>query len=65
MEKFAAMGREEMISQLERLIEQAKAGNVRCAAFRVFKADGTWEDVAVGGSEEERAEALRKLHEQH
>jgi hypothetical protein len=37
-------------------------GDISQAAFRLFKADGTWEDIVIGtATEEERENALRVL----
>ncbi|VTU37125.1 hypothetical protein [Variovorax sp. PBL-E5] len=55
----------ELVEHLERMLELAKAGAVNCVAYRIFKDDGTWEDVAAGGTEEQRAAMLAKLREQH
>ena len=63
--KEAAMGKEDTIAQLERMLERARRGEIDCIAMRLFRPDGTWEDVAAGGTAEAKAEALAKLREQH
>jgi hypothetical protein len=57
----AVFGREEMLAAMEKLLTQAKNGEVGAIAARVYKADGTWEDVVAGDTEEERADALGAL----
>ncbi|MBT2322552.1 hypothetical protein J7E62_09360 [Variovorax paradoxus] len=55
----------EMISELEDMIRKAEAGEIDCVAFRVYNADGTFKDVAAGGTEEQREALLAKIREQH
>jgi hypothetical protein len=61
----AAMGKDETLKVLRELQERFERGEIHCAAVRLFKADGTWEDVVVGGNEDERAEALANLQSVH
>ncbi len=61
----AAMGKEESLRALQELQERFERGEVHCAALRLFKADGTWEDVVLGGTEDERAAALADLQTMH
>jgi hypothetical protein len=55
-------GPQSTVAELLELRRQFEAGEISCAAFRVYRADGTWEDVVLGGTAEERAEALAQLH---
>ncbi|MEJ8837742.1 hypothetical protein [Ramlibacter sp. AN1133] len=55
----------EMIAALEDLKARFERGEIRVAALRVYNADGTFEDVVLGGdTEEEREQALADLHRQ-
>lgn len=56
-----AMGKTDTTSALEQLRGQLESGEVSCAALRLFRADGTWEDIALGGDEQDQAEALARL----
>lgn len=55
----------ELTAYLEKMLERAKAGELQCFAARVFNKDGTWEDVAAGGTEEQRAALLAKVQKRH
>lgn len=59
----AVMGKEDTIAAIERLKAQLESGEISCAALRLFLKDGTWQDVAIGGDEEEKAEALEHLRQ--
>ena len=60
----AAWGSEETIETLKDLVAKAERGELQCTALRIFKANGTWDDVVIGGaSDEERAEALAALQQ--
>jgi len=62
----AAWGQAEAVERLKELIAQAQRGEIACVAVRMFKPDGTWEDVVIGGeSDEERAAALTALQESY
>ena len=61
----ATMDQAEMVAILEDLKAKMERGEIRCAALRLFLPDGTWEDVAVGGTEQEQAEALAALRASH
>jgi len=52
---------EEMKSALEDMLRRAKAGTLPCTGIRAFNADGTFRDIALGGTAEERKEMLAKL----
>lgn len=57
---------ENLAQELRRLADLAESGEVVCVALRLFMADGTSEDIVVGGvSEEQRAEALARLQRRH
>jgi hypothetical protein len=56
---------EQAIAELERLLALAETGELHCVAARLFNADGTWEDVAFGGTEAERETMLAKLRARH
>lgn len=62
-DKRIAWGKDEMLEALDELMAKAERGELSSFAARLFKPDGTWEDVAVGGTAEERAEALASLRE--
>jgi hypothetical protein len=55
------LGSMEMIEKLEELTRQAEAGELECTALRFFLKDGTFMDVAFGGTEEEQQAALLEL----
>jgi hypothetical protein len=61
----AVMGKNESVRALRELQDRFERGEVRCAALRLFKPDGTWEDVVIGGDEDEQAEALADLQRMH
>jgi len=46
---------------LEELQRKNEAGELECTALRVFRKDGTYEDIVLGGTDEERAAALADL----
>jgi hypothetical protein len=60
-----AASQEETLAELERLIALAKAGDLHCVALRLFDADGSWQDVAFGGTEADREAMLAKLRLRH
>lgn len=63
----ASLGKEETIAAFESLSARLQSGEIACAALRLFHSDGTWEDVAIGGIDDERAQAIdnmRKLYTQ-
>lgn len=52
-----------MIDMLNELTEAARRGELIKAAFRVYRTDGTFEDVVIGAeSEEERKALLADIH---
>jgi hypothetical protein len=53
--------KEDIIAVLKDLLAKFERGELECAALRVFREDGTWEDVMIGGSEEQRARMLADL----
>jgi hypothetical protein len=62
----AAWGQDEVVERLKDLIAKAQRGEIACVAVRMFRHDGTWEDVVIGGeSDEERAAALTALQESY
>lgn len=61
----AVTGDQDMIKALTELEQRFLRGEIRCAALRVFKLDGTWEDVVVGGTPEEQEAALANLQQAH
>lgn len=61
----ALMGKDASVKALQDLLERFERGEIKCAALRLFKPDGTWEDIAVGGDEEEQAAALADLRSMH
>lgn len=52
-------GREQMIAALKHL--EARVADGECVAIRVMSHDGTFEDVVLGGTEEEQRDALENL----
>jgi len=56
-----AVGKDETVEALDDLRQKVERGEVHCFAVRVFKPDGTWEDIAAGGSAEEQEQALADL----
>ncbi len=66
VEPLMLLEQENLVQELQRLADQAERGEVVCAALRLFMADGTWEDVMVGGeNDDQRAEALARLQHRH
>jgi hypothetical protein len=59
--KRVHLGPEELIEKLRELTRQAEAGELECTALRLFLKDGTYEDVALGGTDEEQKAALAEL----
>ena len=59
--KRVHLGPMEMIEKLKELTRQAEAGELECTALRLFLKDGTFKDVAFGGTEEEQKAALAEL----
>ena len=57
----AAIGRNEARALVQQLLDRAERGERFCAAMRLFMADGTWQDIAIGGTEEEQVQALADL----
>jgi hypothetical protein len=63
----AAVGAEATVAALQELMDKFQRGEIACAAVRLYKADGSWEDVAIGGTNAQQATALadlRRLYEQ-
>lgn len=52
---------DEMIAELKKLIAGFESGEISTAALRVFRSDGTWEDLVLGGDEREQVEILNRL----
>lgn len=59
----AALGREATLAALKALAENARRPDFCCTALRIYNCDGTWEDIVLGGTESERAQALAELHQ--
>lgn len=55
------MGPEAMAAAVEDLKRKVENGEISAVSFRVFRADGTWEDVALGNTAEEREEVMSQL----
>ncbi len=53
-------GRDAMIASIEDLTRKFESGEIAAVSLRLFMADGTWEDVALGETAEDR-EAVMKL----
>ncbi len=64
MTEDVTSGQDQLIAEIEELIALAKQGEIRCGAFRLFNKDGTWKDVAIGGTPEDRERLLHRLREQ-
>lgn len=60
---YDAVTGQDMERALNDLRDRYLRGELRCVALRVFNVDGTWEDVALGGTAEEQAEALENLRQ--
>lgn len=54
---------DEIIRALEDLTARFERGEVTSASLRVYKKDGTFQDVALGETEKEKAQALDALHQ--
>lgn len=54
-------GQDETVAAIEDLQRKVASGEVQSGALRLFKKDGTYEDIAFGTTDEERAEALAAL----
>ncbi len=50
-----------VVARVAQLLKQAEAGDFDRLAMRLFRVDGTWEDIAVGGSPEWQEAARAKL----
>lgn len=57
----AAIQPSEVTKALEELRTRVERGEISCIALRVYRADGSWEDVVIGGTEQEQGEALASL----
>ena len=57
-----AIGKEELVATSEKIRDWLESGEMSSVALRVFKSDGTWEDIALGDDKKERAQALAALH---
>lgn len=51
-----ATNKEETVAALKRLKEQAEAGQLDELSIRVYKSDGSYEDIFIAGTEERRSE---------
>lgn len=58
------MGRDDVVDALEDIREKLASGEIHCIALRVFRPDGTWEDIALGGDDDDKARALAQLRRQ-
>lgn len=47
-----------IIDMLKELTEAARCGELKKAAFRVYRTDGTFEDIVVGAESEEERQGL-------
>ena len=57
-----AMGKTDTLATLEAIELKFARGELNCIAVRAYNADGTWDDLVIGGdTEEERAQALADL----
>ena len=61
---YDAVAGDDMVRVLTDLKNRYLSRELRCVALRVFKTDGTWEDVALGGTPDEQAAALENLRQQ-
>ena len=57
----AVVGKEDTVAAIKMLMAKFESGEIACAALRVFKNDGTWDDLAIGGTDEEKAEVLAAM----
>lgn len=59
-------GKAALIEAIKEMQRQFESGELSCAALRVCHADGTWEDIVLGGDDDdERAQALAALREMY
>ena len=54
-------GQAALIAALEDLTRKIESGEIAAASLRVFMADGTWEDVALGANDEDREAVMKML----
>ena len=54
-------GQEALLAALEDLTRKIGSGEIAAASLRVFMADGTWEDVALGTNAEDREAVMKML----
>jgi hypothetical protein len=55
--KSTLLSKEAVVAMLRELLHEAQFGSLNCMVLRVFRSDGSWEDLVLGGTEEERAKA--------
>ena len=55
------MAREALVAQLEELKRQFETGEIRSASLRLFLADGTWKDIALGDDAQDRERVMAQL----
>jgi hypothetical protein len=62
--KSLVWGQDALVEHLEQMLAAAKAGELDdlVIAHRIFNSDGTYEDVAFGGTDEQRRALLAKLN---
>jgi hypothetical protein len=57
---------ENLVQELHRLADLAERGELGCIGLRVFKSDGTWEDIVLGAeNDDQRDAALELLQRRH
>ena len=61
MDLRIAMGKDELTKAIEDVKAQLMSGEASCVALRVFIADGTHKDIAIGGDDQDREDALAEL----
>ncbi len=55
--------KDEIIGQLQDLIARAKAGEDIYAALRVYKKDGTYDDIVIAPTKAEEDQLRAELHD--
>lgn len=58
---FPITDSEEMIETFDELAKRFESGEIKCCALRLYMPDGTYQDVTIGGTEEDKQVALAEL----
>lgn len=55
------LGNEAALAALRELLHEAEHGSLNCVVLRIYRSGGDWEDLVLGGTQEEQARALADL----